>query len=247
MDLRERRIDPQRHPWEVARSRFFRRVVADALPSRPTTVIDVGAGDGWFAGQLLCDLPPGARITCWDAHYTDADLDEAVPAGLLRTATAPPYRAPLVLALDVIEHVADDDAFVRDEIAPLLAPGGTLVVSVPAHQLLFTGHDTALGHHRRYSARSLHDLLSRHLDVVSEGSLFTSLLLPRGVSAIAERVRPRSAPDSPESQWTHGRAVTTAVTTVLGFDAALGRLTANRRFRPPGLSVWAVCRARGTA
>jgi len=244
VDLRERRTDLHRHPWEVARSRFFRRVVADSLPTRPTSVIDVGAGDGWFARELLADLPPGARITCWDAHYTEADLLEALPAGLLRTATAPPYRAPLVLALDVIEHVEDDDAFVRDEIVPMLADDGVLVVSVPAHQMLFTGHDTALGHHRRYSAASLSALLGRHLDIVREGSLFTSLLVPRGISAVAERVRPRDVPPAPESQWQHGRVLTTAVTAALRADSALGRVTANRRFRPPGLSVWAVCRPR---
>jgi trans-aconitate methyltransferase len=244
VDLRERRTDPQRHPWEVARSRFFRRVVADVLPQRPTTVIDVGAGDGWFATQLLADLPPGARITCWDAHYTSADLLENVPTGLLRTATAPPYRAPLVLALDVIEHVADDNAFVRDEIAPLVADDGVLVVSVPAHQMLFTSHDTALGHHRRYTSKSLHTLLGRHLHIVREGSLFTSLLAPRAASALIERVRPRPDAPSPDSEWHHGVALSAAVTTVLGADAALGRLTANRRFRPPGLSVWAVCTPR---
>ena len=244
MDLRERRTDPQRHPWEVARSRFFRRVVADSLPTRPTSVIDVGAGDGWFAAQLLTDLPQEARITCWDTHYTESDLLEALPPGLLRTATAPPYRAPLVLALDVIEHVEHDHAFVRDDILPLLGDDGTLVVSVPAHQMLFTSHDTALGHYRRYSAGSLRSLLREHLDIVRQGSLFTSLLLPRALSAAAERVRPRAVPPEPESRWQHGKALTTVVTAALRADAVVGRATSNLRFPPPGLSVWAVCRPR---
>ena len=45
-----------------------------------------------------------------------------------------------------------------------------------------------------------------------------------------------------DSVWRHGALVTRPITAALHADAALGRLCADSRFRPPGLSVWAVCR-----
>lgn len=246
MDLKEREQHTRRHPWEVARSRHFRRLVAEAFPAPPMSVIDVGAGDGWFAGQLRRDLAPGSSIVCWDAHYTADDLAEPLADGITRTVTPPDAPAQLVLALDVLEHVDDDTDFVR-RIASLVAPEGLFIASVPAHQRLFTSHDTALGHFRRHDAASLRALLEPVFDVVHEGSLFTSLLAPRAASALIERVRPPRGAPSVDSAWEHGAIVSRSLTAVLDADAALGRLLADRRRRPPGLSVWAVCRPKVTA
>lgn len=244
MDLRERREQSNRHPWEVARSRFFRRVIAEASPTPPRSVIDVGSGDGWFAEQLLADLAPGATIDCWDIHYTADDLAAPLATGIRRTVTRPAAQAPLVTALDVIEHVDDDAAFVADTIAPLVAPGGLLVVSVPAHPRLFTSHDVALGHYRRYTRSGLHSLLGAHFEIVRSGSLFTSLLIPRTASAGLEKLRPPTGTPTIESAWSHGRGITRLITSTLELDTRLGLATANRRWRPAGLSEWAVCRPR---
>lgn len=244
MDLREH-AGALRHPWETVRSRFFRRLVARWSPAT-SSVVDVGSGDGWFASQLLADLPRGATITCWDAHYGDDDLAADVPAGIRRTATAPTEPAPLVVALDVLEHVEHDHDFVRDHLAPLVATGGTLIVSVPAHQRLFTSHDRALGHYRRHSSRSLRDLLSPHFDLQAEGSLFVSLVAPRALAALLERVRPPATPQL-QSSWSRGRLVTAIVTGVLSVDAALCHAMTRWPVRLPGLSVWAVATPRRRA
>ena len=241
MDLREREQHEQRHPWEVARARFFRRIVADSCETPPSTVIDVGSGDGWFAAQLATDLPT-ATLTCWDVNYTTEDLAQSLPPGITRTTTPPGRPAQLVLALDVLEHIDDDTRFVNEQLRPLVAPDGILVVSVPAHQRLFTSHDVALGHHRRHSSASLALLLNPAFQIVSEGSLFTSLLVPRAISAAVEKVRPPKGAAQVDSVWRHGALLSNSITAVLGADAAMGRVLAGRRFRPPGLSVWAVCR-----
>jgi len=245
VDLREREQHGQRHPWEVARARFFRRIVTDAVPGAPHRVIDVGSGDSWFAAQLAPDLPAGSEIVCCDVHYTADDLAAPLPASMRRTAV-PPLDTPgdLVLALDVLEHIDDDRSFVRDELRPLVSDDGVLVVSVPAHQRLFTSHDIALGHFRRHDARTLRALLEPSFDIVREGSLFTTLLAPRALSAAIERVRPPHGTPALDSVWTHGPVVSRTIAAVLSADAATGRALANRRFRPPGLSVWAVCRPR---
>jgi 2-polyprenyl-3-methyl-5-hydroxy-6-metoxy-1,4-benzoquinol methylase len=205
-------------------------------------VLDVGSGDSWFASQLLSDLPASARVDCWDTHYSTVDLAEQVHPQLRRIAAQPAGEYPLVLALDVFEHVDDVGRFVDDVVAPLVASDGVLVASVPAYQWLFTGHDEALGHHRRYSRADLRTLLARSFTVVAEGSLFTTLIAPRVVHKLAERLRRSPRPTTRvESEWTHGAAFTRAVVSVLGADMRVATALRHAGIRLPGLSLWAVC------
>lgn len=243
VDLRERPDGTTRHPWETSRARFFRRLISTHVSHAPSSVLDIGSGDSWFAAALLDSLPATAVIDCWDAHYTAADLAATIDPRLQRTAAAPSTRYPLVLALDVLEHVRDDAEFVAEAIAPTVQPGGLLVVSVPAYQWLFTSHDQALGHFRRHNRASLRALLQPSFTIVQEGSLFMSLVPPRAAQRLVELLRPpRQAPAQVQSGWRHGATVTRAVAGVLDADARLGLAAARRRVPLPGLSVWAVCR-----
>ena len=53
VDLAERGDTDRRHPWEVERARFFRSLIGRHLGDRrPRRILDVGAGDAWFAGEL---------------------------------------------------------------------------------------------------------------------------------------------------------------------------------------------------
>jgi len=244
VDLRERSGAVRRHPWEVARARFFRTLVAEHtfLPG-VRRVLDVGAGDGWFAGELDADLPQSAEVVCWDVNYRSEDLRAPTGRRVTRTATAPTGPFDIVLVLDVLEHVADAEAFLADAVVPALGPNGILVVSVPAHPILFCGHDRMLRHVRRYRPVELRSQLSRHVDIVGAGSLFTTLLVPRAATVVAERLR-----HLPEAEgvgaWKGGRLVTAAVTGVLDVDARAGGWLARHGWRVPGLSTWAVARRR---
>lgn len=246
MDLTERREGSARHPWELARGAFFVRL-ARSVTAGAVEVLDLGAGDGWFASTLIGQLPAGSSVTCWDINYTADDLAETVPRGVVRTAVCPDRTFDVVLLLDVVEHVADDDAFLRDVVMPMLAPDGVLIFSVPAYQGLFSSHDEFLGHYRRYSPAQARRLLERHVGVDREGPLFTSLIPPRAVGVTVERLRRRRGwRPQPEGvgAWTGGRLVTGAVSGVLGADARVGAALAIRGLRLPGLSYWAICRAR---
>src|SRR5262245_26549488 len=78
MDLAEQPTHPfNRHPWELARFRFLRRLLADAgLLACPARILDAGAGDAWFATQLLQAMPVGTEMTCWDAGYSPTEIAE---------------------------------------------------------------------------------------------------------------------------------------------------------------------------
>src|SRR4249919_3736783 len=115
-----------RHPWEIARARFFGRVLADAgrLAAVPT-VLDVGAGDGYLARTLLAASPAGSRVVCLDPNYSDDDLRRfALPPldGLGFVRQPPTERFDVLLLLDVIEHVEDDLGFLAPLVAENLAP-----------------------------------------------------------------------------------------------------------------------------
>jgi hypothetical protein len=254
MDLSEMPGAPfRRHPWETARAAFFRRLLREAsLGAAPRAVLDVGAGDGYLTGMLLGDLPAGSSAVCFDAHYSDEDLrgfGARAPAGLTFARQRPGGRFDLVLLLDVVEHVPDDRAFVRGFVADNLAAGGAVLVSVPAWPALFSRHDEALKHYRRYRPGACRALLTDvGLTIRRSGGLFHSLLLPRALGVAGERVLAglgrRPAAPANLGAWQGGRALTAMLERALAADNAVSRAVA--RLGPaapslPGLSFWALC------
>jgi len=239
----------RRHPWEVARARFFLRLIERTGLLRCTTsCLDVGAGDAWFALQLRAVLPPEARIVCWDAHYGDTgpSPDLLGTSGVELSADRPPGRFDGVLMLDVIEHVEDDRAFVRDVVEGSLAPDGWVLVSVPAYQRLFCAHDRALRHYRRYAPGALAAVLeSAGLEVEARGGLFHGLLPLRGAQVLRERVRPPGDAPVGIGAWQGGPRLTRVVTAALETETRLSLAMGTRRMPLlPGLSTWALCRRR---
>jgi SAM-dependent methyltransferase len=262
MDLREVPTTAHtRHPWEVARAHFFRDLLVErkVLPET-RAVLDIGAGDGYVAQILAEVLPPRASLVCVDAHYEDTHL-RTLPietgGSISFTRDAPSGPFDLLLLIDVVEHVSNDELFVRGHLARL-RPDGFVLVSVPAWQSLYSAHDVALGHFRRYRPRQLRELLtSVGLAIDSSGGLFHSLLFPRAVTVAGERLRGihyarpavalRHDLGDPREWhgvggWSGGRALTRCVSSVLAADNALSAELARRSFALPGLSAWALAR-----
>jgi SAM-dependent methyltransferase len=241
MDLSERGASASRHPWEIERFRAYRRILAEhgALDAR--RVLDVGAGDGWFAENLLDDLPADVEVVCWDINYRRPELLQH-DARIVRTAEPPSPGFDLLLLLDVLEHVDDPGGFLANDVTRLARPGTKVLVAVPAHQALYSGHDRALGHHRRYSPDQLLAELTPWIRVIDRGSLFTSLLAPRALAVAAERARRPPGPSVSKQhgvgRWRGGPRVTRAVRSALAADVAVGRRLRASGVRVPGLSTW---------
>jgi len=258
MDLREGCATAgPRHPWEVSRAHFFRdRLVAQAILFPGMRVLDMGAGDGYFASVLLPVLRPDGAVLCYDANYQADALEklrtQAAPE-LSFTNQRPENGFDLVLLLDVLEHVADDRDLLAGVVRDLIRPGGALLASVPTCPEFFTQHDRMLGHHRRYRPARLQQLLREcDLTVVDQSGLFHSLLALRGWEKLAELVRgihsqpsPESAPsvaDTAVAHWQGGTLLTQAVLKGLALDRAVGLMCAHVGLRLPGLSAWAIAR-----
>jgi SAM-dependent methyltransferase len=250
VDLRELRASTgRRHPWEQARA----ALVAELVPvaGGPVRVLDAGSGDAYLARDLLPRLPAGSTCCCWDIEYTQPEIDalSAVSGDAFEFVVgAPDDAADVALALDVIEHIEDDRAFVG-ELFERIRPGGVLVVTVPAWPWLYSEHDVALGHWRRYTPGALEAVVSSAgFSVMSSGGLFSALAAVRSAQRVVRgRVEPfsevtRRSPVSDLVDWNRGPRVTRAITGALELEGRASISLARRGIRVPGLSCWAVCR-----
>jgi SAM-dependent methyltransferase len=250
MDLREIRAGAgARHPWEVARAEAIIRVLGRVGKSF-STVLDYGCGDG-FSGREVQRALKASALAGIDVHLPEASCGvQHVDGGTVEftrdEATLGERRFELVLLCDVIEHVEDAEQFLRGIILRRVAPGGLLLVTVPAFQILFSSHDRALGHYRRYSLSQLRKTVNNvELDVMESGYLFASLLAARGLGKLGELVRrPSADAEFGVGGWQSGPLLTRWVTRALSLDNSV--LLAARRMglTLPGLSAWALCKTR---
>jgi len=79
---------------------------------------------------------------------------------------------------DVLEHIKDDDGFLL-ELKKVLKPGGKLIITVPAYNLLWSANDNRVGHYRRYRATMLISQLKKHgYSIDFSTYLFSFMILP---------------------------------------------------------------------
>lgn len=227
--------------WHRARRRIIDRLLQRALPSRhDLSILDVGAGTGAtsralakYGRVLAVDFSPEA-VSIARGRGLDVARMDARALGL------PDASFDLVVALDMIEHLEDDAAAVR-ELCRVLKPGGVLLVTVPAYRWLWSSHDVANHHWRRYRRRELGNVLrNADLDVEVCSYVMMTMLLPAAAYRLLERLPGRGVPhDEAEIRFT---PVPVPLNWALSHIAAWGGLLAGRVWLPFGLSIAAVAR-----
>lgn len=140
------------------------------------TILDVGAGSGFFSRHLL-RTTRAQQSWCVDVNYAqDSDALEDGKALHFRREVAA-TDADLVLLMDVLEHVDDDVALLR-ETATKAAPAAHFLISVPAFQFMWSAHDVFLEHRRRYTLTGIERVVRDAGLRVVAGSYFFAAVFP---------------------------------------------------------------------
>jgi 2-polyprenyl-3-methyl-5-hydroxy-6-metoxy-1,4-benzoquinol methylase len=171
-----------RHWWFTARREIILSVAGASL--RPgARILDVGCGTGSFLEKARkryavagIDDSPLAVSFCRERGLEN--IHEGAAADLKQVAGV---RYDGIFLLDVIEHIDDPGAALR-EAGALLAEDGTLFVTVPAFMFLWSEHDENNHHKTRYTAPRLRTLLEQNGFNLIKLSYFNSLLFPAMVA-----------------------------------------------------------------
>jgi hypothetical protein len=159
--------------WHTVRFELVGRLADDLGVD---TVLDVGAGAGLLGTWLLTHRPVLRYRFEESSPVLDAALAERFGADRRSDPSEGIPASTLTVMLDVLEHIEDDVAALRT-LARRMTPGAHLLATVPALQWAYSTWDEQLGHHRRYSRRSLRDVVTAaRLEVVRADYLFPELL-----------------------------------------------------------------------
>jgi len=179
MDPREFAVQyeiEETHWWFKARRRLVRRHaqrVRDRL-GRPLRILDVACATA-MSFRFLSDLGTirGLDISNETIHFAKQRGIDRIVRGDAQKMPFLDGSFDLVLALDAFEHFPDDEGSMG-EASRVLAPGGTLICTVPAFMSLWSPHDDAFHHLRRYTRGELKGKLSKRLDIerISYYSMF---------------------------------------------------------------------------
>jgi SAM-dependent methyltransferase len=169
----------QRHWWFASRRAIVERFISRLNLPADAALLEPGCGTGGNFAMLARH----GRVFAMDAD--PVALRFAMALGKAQVACGRlPDRIPfsgqefdLILMSDVLEHL-DDDVAALHALRHRLKPNGWLLVTVPAMQWLWSGHDVAHHHRRRYSTTTLHGVAQAGgLDVIYLG-YFNFILFP---------------------------------------------------------------------
>jgi SAM-dependent methyltransferase len=225
-----------RHWWFRGRRAVIRALLSHAAPPESPRILDAGCGTGRNLQEYArlgraegVDPSPVAVEFC-----RARGLDNVREAGL----ESLPYDDggfDLLFATDVLEHVGDDSAALR-ELRRVAAPRAALVVTAPAYRWLWSRHDESHMHLRRYTRP---ELLRRAVAAgwrIERATYFNSTLLPPIAAVrLAQRLLP--AGERTDYQRTP-RALNAALESVMRAEA---RLIGRGIGLPAGVSIGLVC------
>jgi SAM-dependent methyltransferase len=150
-----------RYWWFQGRLSIVRAILDGYMRDQPRKgrVLDVGCGTGLVLNALRAWEPVGIDFSPLALQFSQRRGAANLLRGDVTELPIVSDSMDLVLALDLMEHI-EDDKRLTDEFFRVLRPGGYLMATVPAHQFLWSDHDVALHHFRRYSHEGFRHLLT---------------------------------------------------------------------------------------
>jgi SAM-dependent methyltransferase len=223
------------HWWYVARRRILAGLIADRIrPAKNARILEVGCGTGHnfdMLGQFgtvdAIEIDDGARAVA-ETRLGRPILTAPLPA--LTGISDGAYD--MIALLDVLEHIDDDHASLAS-LRRKLKPGGKILLTVPANPWMWSAHDRAHHHHRRYTKAGLAQVVRNAGLKIELISPFNSLLFP--VAAAARLVGKLIGKSTSDDQMPSA-PVNAMLTRIFGLERHLvGRLPL-----PAGVSIVAI-------
>ena len=225
------------HWWFVGRRKLFRSIISRFGVDSGDKVLDVGTSTGTnlrllrdmnFSNVQGVDLNPDAIRYCADKGLGNVHF------GDIQNLPFDDDTFSLVLATDIIEHVQDDANAMR-ELTRVLAPGGRLLITVPAFMALWGHNDSTSHHQRRYTGNEISTLAqSAGLKVMQQFYFNFLLFLPIWVAR--QIIRRTTKVPRPENEM-NSPLINTLLTMVFSLDITLAPYV-----RPPfGVSYLVMC------
>jgi len=226
-----------KHWWFVARRRILASVIDRVVrPPNAARILEIGCG----TGHNLAMLSAFGEVSATELDDQARKIASARLGRPVAKAALPDFgnfqkgHYDLIALLDVLEHVMDDERSLM-AIRGLLKPGGALVLTVPANPWMWSAHDVAHHHHRRYRKREI-ETLARHAGLrIVLLTPFNSLLYP--LVAVARFLNKITGRESSDDDMP-GATVNKLLTGIFGFERHLvGRVP-----MPVGVSLLGVLR-----
>ena len=228
-----------RHWWYRARRKIIAELIRRyARPRVEAQVLEIGCGTGHNLAMLAgFGHVDGLELDDEARALSEKRLGRAIMSSPLpELADVADRHYDLIGAFDVIEHIEDDSAAIAS-IAKKLKPGGKFVMTVPAHQWMWTAHDAVNHHKRRYSRGGLKALLEQSPMKLEKIGYFNSLLFPLAIAErAASKLRGREDADV--------KLPPAVLNAVLETIFAAERHLVGRLPLTPGLSLFAIASAK---
>lgn len=173
------RVLQQDHWWFAARREILAAEIARLPLPKPARILEVGCGPGGNLAMLqrfgeVKAIEPDAESRAYAAEHSGVEIK---PGLLPQSIPEFGARFDLVAAFDVIEHV-DDDAGAVAALGRLIQPGGFMIATVPAYRWMWSDHDAAHHHKRRYDLPAFRAVFEQGGLTVRRASHFNTLLFP---------------------------------------------------------------------
>ena len=183
------------HWWFCGRRAIGEAVIRGLNLPKGAKILEIGAGTGGNISMLerfgevqAVEMSDLARRIAWEKTGRDflyGYLPDNLPVS--------PGTVDLICLFDVLEHVREDEASLL-AMRHLLKPGGKVVLTVPAHQWLWSTHDVGLHHMRRYSRGLLRQRIEEAGYRIDKLTYTNAALFPVAILArLADRLRGSNA------------------------------------------------------
>lgn len=168
-----------KHWWHISKRKIVRDLLFQNISSsKKLKILDVGCG----AGRNLEELKNLGETFGIDSSK-EAILfckKRGLKSIILSKAEATKFQSSefdIVMLLDVLEHT--DDEKTLKEVYRILKPGGILLLTVPAFPWLWSKWDEVLHHKRRYTKKSISELLKHYsFNILKISYMLSFLVVP---------------------------------------------------------------------